>query len=665
MPAWQEYLQEGNPVPKWPYPILYEKENEVSADVLIIGGGIAGSHAAISAAKKGAKVAVVEKGMTKRSGSGGMGVDHWHGAMTNPCSRVTPEEFTRAVMDSAHGYACGPAWYIICKESWDTLLDCEKMGVQIRDLDDEFKGADFRDEETKLMFAYDYQNKTSIRVFGYNMKPCLYDEMKRLGVKIFDKVLVTSLLNEGGKQGNRIVGATGVNARTGEYYIFKAKAVIITTGRTGRLWEFAPEVIGSSAMGENDLNNAGLGQTIGWKAGAEFVLMERTEARSTLFSYAPYSVANANNTWYGAPIVDANGKEVSYVDKDGKELKTLKERFRPITGQKFTLDGGIGIQYRNPEFRGNLLDPKLPERIRKGEFVLPFYADLTRLPADERRVIFGMMVGNEGKTRIPVYDIYTKAGFDPDKDMLQAPVMSPEEYKSSYFTARNKIDDTRITTGGYLLDWDLRTSLEGLYSAGQCAGGAAAHAGAATSGRYAGRKAAEYAKTASEPVINRHQIDEDKQKVYKPIKPNKENLGWKELNGGIARVMQDYCGKHKSEETLKIGLESLQQLQEIGETSLYASNPHELGRSLEALELITCGELVIHSSLIHKASSAFLDFHRVDYPQMDPPDFQIFLPIRLDNNEVKTRQLPLDYHLKPPYAPNYEENYEIHKGSSK
>jgi len=35
---------------KWPYPINYEHENTFECDVLIIGGGIAGCHAAISAA---------------------------------------------------------------------------------------------------------------------------------------------------------------------------------------------------------------------------------------------------------------------------------------------------------------------------------------------------------------------------------------------------------------------------------------------------------------------------------------------------------------------------------------------------------------------------------------------------------------------------------------
>jgi pyruvate,water dikinase len=34
-------------------------------------------------------------------------------------------------------------------------------------------------------------------------------------------VVITSLLTEGGKQGGRVVGATGVNTRTGEFYVFK------------------------------------------------------------------------------------------------------------------------------------------------------------------------------------------------------------------------------------------------------------------------------------------------------------------------------------------------------------------------------------------------------------------------------------------------------------
>jgi glycine/D-amino acid oxidase-like deaminating enzyme len=88
----------------WPYPVDYGKENEIETDVLILGGGVAGCHAAISAAKRGARVAVVEKGAVIRSGSGGAGVDHWHGALTNPCSKLTADEMMELARGSGAGY---------------------------------------------------------------------------------------------------------------------------------------------------------------------------------------------------------------------------------------------------------------------------------------------------------------------------------------------------------------------------------------------------------------------------------------------------------------------------------------------------------------------------------------------------------------------------------
>ena len=156
MTTWHEYVQKNTSVPEWPYPIRYGEENVIGADVLVLGGGIAGCHAAINARRTGVKVVVVEKGATKWSGNGGAGVDHWLSACTNPCSEVSPEEFTKRVVADSGGYDCGPLRYVNAKEGWDTLLDCERMGVQIRDIHGEFKGADFRDDETKLMFAYDY-----------------------------------------------------------------------------------------------------------------------------------------------------------------------------------------------------------------------------------------------------------------------------------------------------------------------------------------------------------------------------------------------------------------------------------------------------------------------------------------------------------------------------
>jgi succinate dehydrogenase/fumarate reductase flavoprotein subunit len=72
--------------------------------------------------------------------------------------------------------------------------------------------------------------------------------------------------------------------------------------------------------------------------------------------------------------------------------------------------------------------------------------------------------------------------------------------------------------------------------------------------------------------------------------------------------------------------------------------------------------MIMHASLARRASSVYLDFYRLDYPQIDPPEWQKLLPIRLEDDRVKVSELPLDYYLRPPYAPDYKENYELHRG---
>ena len=91
--------------------------------------------------------------------------------------------------------------------------------------------------------------------------------------------------------------------------------------------------------------------------------------------------------------------EFPYLDRDGNVLKTVSERYYPVKGQKFFLKGGV-IDEPKYEYRGPETMP-FDELIKRG-YKLPFYADLSRMPEMERKVIWGMMVGEEGKTKIPI-----------------------------------------------------------------------------------------------------------------------------------------------------------------------------------------------------------------------------------------------------------------------
>jgi succinate dehydrogenase/fumarate reductase flavoprotein subunit len=634
----------GQGAPGWPYPVAYGKENEFSTDVLIIGGGIAGCHAAINAAKRGVKVAIVEKGATVHSGCSGAGVDHWGAAYGNPCCTSDVEKAAESSAKN-RSYINGMVSYIIMRESWDALQDVERMGMQVRDEKDEFVGAPFRDEKTKLMFAYDYTSRTNVRVAGgAKVKPVLYRELLRLGVKVFDRVMATSLLTEGGKPGARVIGATGVNVRTGEFYIFRSKATILSAAQYSGIWVFNTELAGS-AVHLDDPNDVGEGSAMAWRAGAELTLMERSKGPvHGSFGWPRFGVGSPSNTWYPCTVVDANGKEVPWVDGEGNILNSVSDR----TG--FKVQAGP--------------TPDLPDMIARGELVLPLYADLPSMPEHERRAIWGMMIANEGKTRVPVYEVYGQGGFDPNKDMLQAPITEHEVGGEGLGPPlwRSAAAGGGWGSGGLVVDWDLRTTLPGLYAAGNQIGGQnGGHPGAATTGRYAGRKAAAYATMVDQSIPEKKQIDVEKTRVYQRVGMGGD-VGWKELQAGLCKVMQIYCGAYKSERMLQTGLWWLASVRQSEAANTYVRNPHELERYLECLTRSTMSEVIIHASLARKASSNILDFHRVDYPTVEPKEWRKYITLKMQDDRVVTGELPLNYYLSAPYETTFKENYEVHAG---
>jgi len=629
---------------KWPYPIKWNEEKEFTTDILILGGGIAGCWAAIAAAKKGVNVILLEKGATIRSGAGGSGCDHWESAATNPCSRISPEELTIAMIKDHDYYNNGISHYIECREGYDRLLDLEKMGGKIRDTEDDFKGAEFRDEKTKLLFAYDYENKFTLRVWGTTFKPALYKECKRRGIQIFDRTMATSLLTENGKQGGKVVGATGINTRTGEFYFFKAKATILCMARPARIWLFSPGLPGISEFRPPQC--VGDGHAIGWKAGVEFTMMEKSVRGqwSGERSFPPYGTGNTHNTWYACSMVDANGKKIPWIDRDGNILKNVSQRYRPAPGQKFFLKGGGESDFHLYDYQGPDILPI--DVLLEKSYKLPFYADLPSMPEHERKAIWGLMVGQEGKSKIPILEEYNLKRFDPKKDLIQS---YGEGWMSSSFLPRER--QLFGLPGGILNDWELKTNLEGLYAAGDQLFASDCNGHAAATGYYAGRHAASYAMNSSEPILFYQQIESEKNRIYSLVNRS-DVIGWKEFNMHITRIMQNYCGEIKSKELLNIGLKMLEDMENNEVPKLCARNPHELMRSLEVLNIHTNAQLIIHSCLARKASSKHLHFIRSDYPEMDPPNWHKFITIKLQNNKVKIGEIPIDYY--GPLKDNYE-----------
>ena len=637
MATWHEYLRkEGHP-PEWPYPIKFGQEQMIDTDVLVVGGGIAGCWAAISAARQGVRVALIEKGDVSRSGSGGPGCDHWCNAPANPLSRVDPDEWALHMADGP--YTNGIGLQIQCREDYDTLLEMEQMGGKIRDTDDEYVGAEGRDDESKLMISPRYgtifsylpdphmgepgfnppeeRNNVVVRVWGSTFKPILKKECLRLGVQVFDRVMGTSLLNENGVQGARIVGATGLNNRTGEFLIFRAKSVILSTATAGSMWMMSMEHGGYSNMHSRNIN--GDGTTMAWRAGATLTMMEKSGSLNIATGLKHKWYTGAGDASYeNLPIVDANGKRLPF----------------PIQGWE-----DAGAMMPGPGVQDQIL-----EKVFSGEYELPFYGDFPSMSDVERRATWNLMLAEESTTKILV-NTMKEGGFDLGKDQLMS-------YK---FIEGQSLPQWRDAGygGGLLVDWNLKTSLDGLYAAGTQMFSPEDHSYCAATGRYAGRKAAAYVREVGDVEVDRNQIEQEKNRILAPTK-RETGIEWKELHSGLTRVMQYYVSEYKTEHLLNLGLDEIDRIETEAVPQLFAHDPHKLMRSIEDLHMIEYAKIVIQASLARKASSAAMDFKRIDYPQSDPDEWNKFLTIKQENNEIKFGELPQRF------WGDMKEQYEAH-----
>ncbi|MGD9158122.1 MAG: FAD-binding protein, partial [Desulfobacteraceae bacterium] len=552
---------------------------------------------------------------------GGPGCDHWGQCPANPHSKVDPDEWAKIIAEHPGtmteipketpeiSYGNGIGSQIQCRESYDTLLELEEMGGQIRDIHDEYIGAEGRYDDTKFMISPrtspDHANEIVIRIWGTTFKPALKKECQRLGVQIFDRVMVTSLLTEDGQQGARVVGATGFNNRTGEFMIFRSKASVLAAAGDFYMWMLNTEHAGCRQF--RSRNATGDGLAMAWKAGAELVLMEKIVPLMLGTGY--------KHNWYGG-AGDASYENLQLVDANGKKL--------PWPTQGWA-DGGA--MFPPPDVLADIR-----KGIFNGEWALPFYGDFPDMPDIERRTTWDLMLGQESTTKV-ITGAYERAGFDPSRHLLQNYAFIEGENHSQWRTARG---------GGLVVDWNLKTTLDGLYAAGEQLFSFGDHSFAATTGRYAGRKAADYATQVNESKICREQVDLEKERVYAPVKRT-SGIEWKELNAGIARTMQYFCSEYKTELLFNMGLETLKEIEEVFVPNLYAHDPHKLMRSIEDLSMLAHAQMVLHASLARKASSRLLNFFRIDYPEIDPPEWSKFITIKHEDSEVKTGEIPLRY----------------------
>src|ERR1700761_3511989 len=174
----------------------------LDADILVIGGGTAGSVAAIKAkeALPDGTVLLLEKANVKRSGAIALGMDGVNNAIIP--GHATPEQYVREITMANDGIVNQKAILAYAQQSFSMIQELESWGVKFQ------KTATGEDDIKKVNHQGSYVLPMPE---GYNIKKLLTRMIRRVGVKTENRVMATKVLVDQG----RAVGVTGLNIRTG------------------------------------------------------------------------------------------------------------------------------------------------------------------------------------------------------------------------------------------------------------------------------------------------------------------------------------------------------------------------------------------------------------------------------------------------------------------
>jgi len=265
------------------------KEKLVKADVLCIGGGIAGLMAAIRASELGARVVVAEKSNVLYSGSGAVGNDHFqcyipeiHGPNIEPLI----DEFQRGQQGGIRHRTFIRTWL---ERSFEIVKLWDSWGIPMK----------YNGKYEFAGHALPGHLLTHLHYAGKDQKRILTEQARKRGTEILNRVMCFDLLCDD----DGLVGAIGLNTREDEVMTFQARSVVLGTGSVMRL--YPPSTPAWMFNARLSPNCVGDGRAMAYRAGAELASME-----IPLIRCGPKYFARAGKATWAGVLRDPEGKPV-------------------------------------------------------------------------------------------------------------------------------------------------------------------------------------------------------------------------------------------------------------------------------------------------------------------------------------------------------------------
>jgi len=569
------------------------------------------------------KIVLVEKANVERSGAVAQGLSAINCYMGMQWGENQPEDFVRYTRGDLMGLVREDLVYDIARHVDSTVHKFEEWGLPI------LKNPDGR---------YMREGKWQIMIHGESYKPIVAEAARKSVTEVYNRIMVTHLLMDKARP-NRIAGAVGFNVRNGDFYVFRAKAVIVGAGGGSHIYR--PRAVGE-----------GMGRT--W--------------------YAPWNTASA----YGL-LIPTGAKMTQMENKI--VLTRFKDGYGPV-GAWFLLlkahaTNAAGEFYEKDRY------PEIKERVGH-------YVDIHPMPTCLRN---HAMLEEIKAGKGPIYMHTQKVldtkekeelGWEDFLDMTigQAVVwasqnIDPKEKPSELMASEPYVMGSHATCSGawasgpedcapaeYQWGYNRMTTVEGLFGAGDTIGGSAHKfsAGSFTEGRLAGKAAVRYVmdRKAELPQVDDEDVKRLQEVVFKPLETYRvyrnEIVAGTVAPGYITplhglqrleKIMDEYVGGYSmfyvtSENLLNRGLEHLKMLTEDFE-HIGAEDLHQLQRAWELQHRLVTGEAVARHTLYRKETRWPGYYYRGDYPKLDDSEWHCFTGSQYDakSGEWQMSKLPV------------------------
>ena len=583
------------------------KTHFVDSDVLVIGGGMAGCGATYEARHWGRdlNIVCVEKANIERSGAVAQGLYAINCYMGMQWDENQPEDHVRYARNDLMGLVREDLGYDIARHVDSSVHKFEEWGLPM-----------MKDPETG---RYVREGKWQIMIHGESYKPIVAEAARKAATKVYNRIMVTHLLMDKEKEG-RVAGAVGFNVRTGDFYVFRAKAVIVAAGGASHIYK--PRAVGE-----------GMGRT--W--------------------YAPWSSASA----YALPI--QVGAKMTQME-NRIVLTRFKDGYGPVGAYflhlKTYTENAYGNEYESTWYENT-------------KALVGDYVDRHPVPTCLRNHAF---LEELKAGRGPIRMVTKEAFQDPHKETVgwenflgmtvgQAVVWAAQDIDPKYTnpeltTSEPYVMGSHATCSGawasgpedyapdeYQWGYNRMMTVDGLFGAGDTIGGTAHKfsSGSFTEGRIAAKAAVNYIKDMGKdaPQVSEDEYENLRKEVYKPLE-NYE-IGRNEIVAGtvspsyllpfqglqrLEKFMEECVGGFSSGYMTNVplltrGLVMVGSLR-VDVVKIGAEDLHQLQRAWELKHRLLASESVTHHTMFREETRWPGYYYRGDHMKLDDNDWHCF-----------------------------------------